>query len=94
MWLTALKASWRQNFIMATRYLFNMLSGIITMYIVFLLMFYGVRAVGAGAFDLGSTLEGLFTGYIIWMIVIMGYQEALRTMYPMRPRQGHWSSCT
>ncbi len=36
-----------------------MLSGIITMYIVFLLMFYGVRAVGAGAFDLGSTLEGL-----------------------------------
>jgi ABC-2 type transport system permease protein len=75
MWLTALKASWRQNFIMATRYLFNMLSGIITMYIVFLLMFYGVRAVGAGAFDLGSTLEGLFTGYIIWMIVIMGYQE-------------------
>ena len=51
MWLTALKASWRQNFIMATRYLFNMLSGIITMYIVFLLMFYGVKAVGAGAFD-------------------------------------------
>ncbi len=75
MWLTALKASWRQSFILATRYLFNMVSAVITMYLVFLLMFYGVRAVGAGAFDLGNTLEGLFAGYIIWMIVLMGYQE-------------------
>ncbi|HHY17244.1 MAG TPA: hypothetical protein GX524_04145 [Firmicutes bacterium] len=75
MWLTALKASWRQNFTLQTRYLFNLLSNIATMYLVFLLMFYGIRAVGAGAFNLGSTLEGLFTGYIVWMIAILGYQE-------------------
>ncbi|HHY11187.1 MAG TPA: hypothetical protein GX529_01015 [Firmicutes bacterium] len=75
MWLIALKASWRQTFTLAMRYLFNFFSAVITMYIVFLLMFYGVRAVGAGALDLGGTLEGLFTGYIIWMIVLVGYQD-------------------
>ena len=25
--------------------------------------------------DLGETLEGLFTGYIVWMIVLIGYQD-------------------
>lgn len=57
------------------RYFFNFLSGIITMYMVFAMLFYGTRAIGAGAFDLGNTLEGLFTGYIVWMIVMMGYQD-------------------
>lgn len=75
MWLTALKASWRQNLTLVTRYGFNFVSAIITMYIVFVLMFYGVKAVGVGAFDLGRTLEGLFTGYVVWMIVLFGYQE-------------------
>ena len=75
MWLIALKASWRQTFTLQIRYLFNFLSAIITMSLVFLLMFYGVRAVGAGALDLGGTLDGLFTGYIVWMIVLNGYQD-------------------
>lgn len=75
MWLIALKASWRQTLTLQIRYLFNFFTSIITMSIVFLLIFHGVKAVGAGALDLGGTLEGLFTGYIIWMIVLTGYQD-------------------
>ena len=75
MWLTAFKATWRQTFQLTTRYLFNFVSAIITMVLVFLFMFYGVKGLGAGALDLGETLEGLFTGYIVWMIVLIGYQD-------------------
>ena len=75
MWLVALKSSWRQSFQLMTRYMFNMVSGLVTMYIVFLMLFFGVKAVGGSALNLGDTLEGLFTGYVVWMIVIIGYQD-------------------
>ncbi len=74
-WFTAFRASWRQAYKLAVSYMFNLVSSIITMCVVFLLMFYGVKAVGAGALSLGDTLGGLFTGYIAWMIAIIGYQD-------------------
>jgi len=75
MWLVVLKSSWKQNFILMTRYLFNMVSGVVTMYIVFLMLFFGAKAVGANTLNLGNTLEGLFTGYVVWMMVLIGYQD-------------------
>ncbi len=75
MWLIALKASWRQAFKLATRYLFNFVSAMITMFLVFLFLFYGVKTVGGGALVLGGTLEALFTGYITWMIVTISFQD-------------------
>lgn len=72
MWSVALKATWKQNFYMMRRYLFNTLSGFITLYIVFALLFHGTRAVGAGTMNLGDTLEGMFAGYVTWMLALMG----------------------
>ncbi|MBE3519138.1 MAG: hypothetical protein IMW97_02420 [Firmicutes bacterium] len=75
MWYTVLKATWKQCYLHTVRYWFNMLSGVITLYIIFLMLFMGTKAIGAGAFNLGETLEGLFTGYVVWMIVLMGFQD-------------------
>lgn len=72
MWREGLKACWKFNYHMMGRYLFNTLSGLVTLYIVFALMFFGVKAVGAGGLNLGDTLEGLFAGYITWMLALMG----------------------
>ncbi|HHY34243.1 MAG TPA: hypothetical protein GX510_01185 [Firmicutes bacterium] len=75
MWYTVLKSSWKQCYLLTVRYWFNMLSGVITLFIIFLMLFMGTKAVGAGAFNLGETLEGLFTGYVVWMVVMMGFQD-------------------
>lgn len=72
MWAVALKASWKQNFQLLGRYLFNTLSGFVTLYIVFALMFYGAKSIGAGTMNLGDTLEGMFAGYVTWMMALMG----------------------
>jgi len=75
MWLVALKSCWKQSWTLAIRYIFNFFSGIVTMYMVFAMLFYGAKAIGGGAFNLGDTLEGLFTGYVVWMLVTIGYQD-------------------
>jgi len=75
MWHTVLKSCWKQCYLINMRYWFNMLSGVITLFIVFLLLFMGTKAIGAGAFTIGDTLEGLFAGYVVWAIVLMGFQD-------------------
>lgn len=80
MWVVALKSVWKQSFRMMGRYLFNTLSGLITLYIVFALMFYGAKSIGAGTMGLGNTLEGMFAGYVTWMLAIMGCTELAWTI--------------
>jgi len=57
---------------MKIRYLFNTISGFATFYIVFALLFFGAKNVGQGALNLGDTLEGMFAGYVTWMLAMMG----------------------
>lgn len=72
MWAVGLKSAWKQNFHLMGRYLFNTLSGFVTLYIVFALLFYGAKSIGVGAMNLGDTLEGMFAGYVTWMMALMG----------------------
>ncbi len=72
MWLIALRSSLKQNFTMMRRYLFNALSGFATLYMVFALLFMGAKSISGGAIFLGNTLEGLFAGYVTWMLAILG----------------------
>ena len=72
MWLVVLKTCWVKTYKLMTRYLFNMLSGFVTLYIVFALLFFGAKSIGGGAMDLGDTLEGMFVGYLAWMLAMMG----------------------
>jgi len=57
------------------RYLFNTLSGIVTLYVVFLLLFYGAKGIGGAALETGDSLEGLVVGYTIWMLAIFAFQN-------------------
>ncbi len=57
------------------RYMFNTVSSLVTMYIVFLLLFFGAKAVGGTAFQAGDSLEGLVVGYIVWVFSIMAYSD-------------------
>lgn len=72
--LTILKAMFIRHLLMLKSYSFNSLSGIITMYIVFCLMFFGVQAmVPAGS--IGRTLEGMLVGYALWAFAIFAFSE-------------------
>ena len=61
------------------RYLFNSISGLVTMYIVFLLLFFGARSLNL-PFSTGSGLEGLVVGYLVWMMSIIAYQDLAYTI--------------
>lgn len=69
------KAVFRKIYLEMTRYAFNSISGLITIYIVFLLLFFGAKMVGGSAMNTGSSLEGLVVGYVVWVIAMMAYQD-------------------
>ncbi|MEW6522793.1 MAG: ABC transporter permease [Bacillota bacterium] len=74
--ITVFRAVFVRNLIMMRRYMANTLSGIITIYIVFMLLFLGVQAMTGGAFAIGATtLEGLVVGYLVWTFAMVGYQD-------------------
>jgi len=75
MWLVVIQSCWVKAYKLMTRYLFNMMSGLITLYIVFALLFYGTKSIGGGVVDLGDTLEGMLAGYLTWMLAMMGSTE-------------------
>mgnify|MGYP000064844922 CR=1 FL=1 len=72
---TVFKAVFVKNLIELRRYLFNLVTGLVTMYILFLLLFFGARAIGGAAVKVGDTLEGLVVGYLVWLFAIIAYQE-------------------
>jgi len=69
------KAVFVKALIEMKRYLFNTMSGLITMYVVFLLLFFGARAFGGSAMQTGDTLEGLVIGYLVWLFALVAYQD-------------------
>lgn len=65
----------KRSFIMFRRYAFDTLSGIITIYLFFLLIFYGARALLGGQRGYGDTLSGIVVGFFIWILAIFTYSE-------------------
>jgi len=58
------------------RYPLNTLSGFVTLYLVFLLLFAGARyAQGLGVNLFGEGLEGLVVGYLVWTFAIVAYSD-------------------
>ncbi|MEW6723508.1 MAG: ABC transporter permease [Bacillota bacterium] len=74
LWVAS-KAIFYRNLVLMRSYFFNTISMLVTMYIVFLLMFYGAKAVGGASLSMGDTLEGLIVGYLVWMFAIMAYSD-------------------
>lgn len=65
----------RRNLVTMRRYMFNTLSSMATLYIVFLMLFFGARAVAGADFALSGTQDGLIVGYFIWSLAIFAYSE-------------------
>jgi len=73
--ITAFEAIIHRHWINLKRYIFDTISGLVTMYIVFLVIFYGVRGIGGASLAMGTTLEGILVGYLVWVLAISAYSE-------------------
>lgn len=73
LWL-AFAAMFKKEFILMRRYFVNSIGGIITLYLVFILIFLGYRGIAGGAAFYGDGLGHLVVGYVTWMLMLMGYQ--------------------
>ena len=74
------KASFKKEFILFKRYLFNSLGGFLTLYLYFLLMFAGYKGLTEGSVKYGGVLEGLVVGYTLWILVTSVYEEVAYTI--------------
>jgi ABC-2 type transport system permease protein len=81
-------AFFKKEFILFRRYLVNSLGGMLTIYIVFLLLFGGYRGFAsmAGAVG-GSGIENLVVGYVLWFFMLTTYQDVFHTIL-LEARQG------
>ena len=62
-----------KEWISLKRYPFNTISGIVTVYMVFLLFFLGYKFVGGHQPTFGRTTEGFVVGFFIWTYSISAY---------------------
>ena len=68
---TLFRAVAKKRVLLLVRYPVNTLSQFAVTYIVFLLIFFGGRAVAGAA--LSDTLSGLIAGYLLWTMAIVAY---------------------
>jgi len=71
-WLIVLRAVWRKSALTWLSYWLNGLTGIVNYYIIFALLFFGAKSIGAGAPHLGNSLDTLFASYVAWMLAMAG----------------------
>ena len=66
------------------RYKFNTISEILSLYALFIAMFYGVRLFGksmeVAPVRLGETLEGFVIGYFLWTVMLMAYSDTAHSV--------------
>lgn len=73
--LVLVNTLFKQSLINLRRYLFDTLSGVITIFLFFLVLFYGAKAFGGSRPGLGSTLSALVVGYMVWVMAIFAYSS-------------------
>lgn len=79
-YLVLFKTMLKQEFILMRRYLFNFISGLIAIYIIFLLIFLGARALGGGAPGFGATLDAIVVGFLVWTFALFTYSDMAQGM--------------
>lgn len=60
----------RRNFIEVRRYYFDTLSGLLTIYAFFVVLFFGARLFGGSNPNFGDTLSGMVVSYGIWAMAM------------------------
>jgi len=71
--LTLFRTMFVREWIGLKRYPFNLLSGLIALYLIFLVVFVGYKALGAGSPQFGDTLDGIVVGFMMWTFAIAAY---------------------
>lgn len=66
---------WMRNIVQLRRYYFNTVSSLVTLYIIFLFIFYGTKALGGVAVSADGTLEGMIVGYFLWANAMFAYSD-------------------
>lgn len=60
----------RRNFIEVRRYYFDSLSGLVTIYAFFVVLFFGARLFGGSNPGFGETLSGMVVSYAMWAMTM------------------------
>ena len=79
-YLVLFKAILKQQFVLMRRYMFDTVSALISIYIMFLLVFFGARALGGGAPGFGDTLDGIVVGFLVLTFAIFAYSAFAQGM--------------
>lgn len=69
------KAVFIKTLIEMNRYRVNTIAGFVTMYIIFVLLFFGAKAIGGETFKTGANIEGLVVGYMVWIFALFAFQD-------------------
>ncbi len=73
-YLAVFNAQLKMRYIYLKRYYFDTISMIVTMFIIFLLIFYGAMALMGGTpAETGETLEGIVVGFMVWSFALIAY---------------------
>ena len=70
-----LLAFFKKEFITFRRYWQNSLGSMLTLYIVFLLLFGGYQGLRGVAGLEGNTVEAVVVGYVLWIFMLSTYQD-------------------
>lgn len=70
------RALLKMRYIYLKRYYFDTISMIVTMFLIFLLIFYGAMALlGGTPAHSGETLEGIVVGFMVWTFALVAYSN-------------------
>lgn len=73
--LVMTKAMFKRYGIELRRYYVNTVSTLASVYLIFLLIFLGLRAFAGGGADFGDTTSGLVVGFMVWFLAVFAYSE-------------------
>jgi ABC-2 type transport system permease protein len=74
-YLYLLRAMMKKNFLIIWRYPFNLTAGIISIMMIFLVIFYGAKFIGGSNPNFGNTLEGIVMGFMLWTFIIFAFSD-------------------
>jgi ABC-2 type transport system permease protein len=76
----AFAAMLKKELIIMRRYFANTIGGIITLYLVFMLMFLGYKGIAGANASFGDGIENLIVGYVTWFMLLIAYQVIPHTV--------------
>jgi ABC-2 type transport system permease protein len=73
--LVMVKAMFKRYAIELRRYWFNTLSMLVSFYLIFILMFYGIQSLAEGTSQFGGALNGMVVGFMVFYLTVYAYAE-------------------